>query len=182
VPPNPLAMKIPAHAPPTFTAQRCTCQSMAPTRRTSEWRGQKINVQHDSTLQGNCSHRIRGTTTTLEATLFAFLFHFFRFHPFTTNVTRVLSLEAIKGEAGAASNGGQRREDPATIARTHRNRNHTTTTQETWDLLPLSKVCNPYHEHPGARQHEPQRNPLDVGPFMSEPVYILVSALHTIRV
>jgi hypothetical protein len=31
----------------------------------------------------------------------------------------------------------------------------TTTTQETWDLLPLSKACNPYYEHPGARQHEP---------------------------
>jgi hypothetical protein len=58
----------------------------------------------------------------------------------------------------------------------------TTTTQETWDLLTLSKACNPYYEHPGARQHEPQRNPLDVGPFMPELVYILVSALHTIKV
>jgi hypothetical protein len=58
----------------------------------------------------------------------------------------------------------------------------TTTTQETWDLLPLSKACNPYYGHPGARQHEPQQNPLDVGPFMPEPVYILMSTLHTIRV
>jgi hypothetical protein len=58
----------------------------------------------------------------------------------------------------------------------------TTTTQETWDPLPLSKACNPYYDHPGARQHEPQRNPLDVGPFMPEPVYILVSALRTIKV
>jgi hypothetical protein len=58
----------------------------------------------------------------------------------------------------------------------------TTTTQETWDLLTLSKACNPYYEHLGARQHEPQRNPLDVGPFMPELVYILVSALHTIKI
>jgi hypothetical protein len=58
----------------------------------------------------------------------------------------------------------------------------TITTQETWDLLPLSKACNPYYEHPGVRQHEPQRNPLDIGPFMPEPVYILVFALHTIKV
>jgi hypothetical protein len=32
-----------------------------------------------------------------EATFFVFLFHFYLF---TTNVTRALSLEAIKGEAG----------------------------------------------------------------------------------
>jgi hypothetical protein len=58
----------------------------------------------------------------------------------------------------------------------------TTTTQKTWDLLSLSllKACNPYYEHSGARQHEPQQNPLDVGP--PEPIYILVFALHTIRV
>jgi hypothetical protein len=54
-------------------------------------------------LQGNCSHRIRRRTATLEATFFGFLFHFSRFHPFTINVTRALPLEAIKGKAGAAS-------------------------------------------------------------------------------
>jgi hypothetical protein len=101
VTPNPLATKIPAHALRTFTAQRRTCQSMAPTRRTSEQRGQKINVPHDSTLQGNCSHRIRRRTATPEATFFAFLFHFLRFHYFTANVTQALPLEVIKGEAGA---------------------------------------------------------------------------------
>jgi hypothetical protein len=45
----------------------------------------------------------------------------------------------------------------------------------------FEKACNPYYEHPGARQDEPQRNPLDIEPFMPEPVYILVSALHTIK-
>jgi hypothetical protein len=38
---------------------------------------------------------------TSEATFFVFLFHFPCFHHFTTNVTRALPLEAIKGEAGA---------------------------------------------------------------------------------
>jgi hypothetical protein len=53
--------------------------------------------------------------------------------------------------------------------------------KETWDPLPLSKACNPYYEHSGARQHEQQQNPLDVGPFMPDLVYTLVSTLHTIR-
>jgi hypothetical protein len=53
--------------------------------------------------------------------------------------------------------------------------------KETWDLLPLSKACNPYYEHSGARQHEQQQNQLDVRPFVLKPVYILVSALHTIQ-
>jgi hypothetical protein len=42
---------------------------------------------------------------TLEATFFVFLFHSSRFYSFTTNVTRALPLEAIKGEAGATSRG-----------------------------------------------------------------------------
>jgi hypothetical protein len=48
-------------------------------------------------------HQIRRGTATPEATFFAFLFCFSYFHPFTANVTRALLLEAIKGEAGAAS-------------------------------------------------------------------------------
>jgi hypothetical protein len=36
-----------------------------------------------------------------EATFFVFLFHSPCFYPFTTNVTRALPLEAIKGEAGS---------------------------------------------------------------------------------
>jgi hypothetical protein len=96
-----------------------------------------------------------------EATFFAFVFHFFRFHPFTTHVTRALPLEAIKGEAETMTRGGEKREErdetiqqqqlePISVETT------TTTTQETWDLLPLSKSCNLYYEHPGASQHEPQ--------------------------
>jgi hypothetical protein len=51
-------------------------------------------------------------------------------------VTRALSLEVIKGEAGAIS----KREKKATTARAHLNRNHMHHhSQETWDLLPLSK-------------------------------------------
>jgi hypothetical protein len=63
----------------------------------------KDQSPHDSTLQGNCSHRIRRRTTTPEAIFFAFLFHFSYFHHFTANVTRALPLEVIKGEAGATS-------------------------------------------------------------------------------
>jgi hypothetical protein len=92
VPPNPLTMKI--------MAQRRIGQGMAPARRASERRGQKINVPHDFTLQGNCSHRTRRRTATPEASFFAFLFLFSRFHPFTANVTRALPLEAIKGRQG----------------------------------------------------------------------------------
>jgi hypothetical protein len=134
---------------------------MAPACNTSERRGQKINAPHDSTLHENYSHRIRRRTATPEATFFAFLFHFSNFHPFTANVTRALPLEAIKGEAGATTRGGSKREkrdktihqqqlEPISIETT------TTTTQETWDLLPLSKACNPYYKHSDARQHEPQ--------------------------
>jgi hypothetical protein len=76
---------------------------MALARRTSEWRGQKINALHESTLQGNYFHRIRRRTATPRATFFAFLFYFPCFHHFTINVTRALPLEVIKGEAGATS-------------------------------------------------------------------------------
>jgi hypothetical protein len=54
-------------------------------------------------LQENCSHRIRKEMAMPEATLFSFLFHPFPFLPLTMNVTRALSLQAIKGEAGATS-------------------------------------------------------------------------------
>jgi hypothetical protein len=70
----------------------------------------------------------------------------------------------------------QQQLEPTSIETTHHHHS-----QETWDLLPLLKACNSYYKHPGVRQHEPQRNPLDVGPFMPKPVYILVSALHTIK-
>jgi hypothetical protein len=96
-------------------------------------------------------------------------------------VTRPLPLEAIKGEAGATSrerskHGKKSRQQQPEPHFTHHH------PQETWDPLPLSKkACNPYYEHLSARQHEPQRNPLNVGLFMPEPVYILVSALHTIK-
>jgi hypothetical protein len=82
VPHNLLTMKIRAHAPLILTTQGRTSQSMATTRRTNGWRGQKTNALHVSTLQGNYSHRIRRRTTTPNAIFFVFLFHSLRFHPF----------------------------------------------------------------------------------------------------
>jgi hypothetical protein len=62
---------------------------------------------------------------TPEATFFVFLFHSPCFHPFTTNVTRALPLEAIKGETGATSKGviKQQQLEPTLVKTTH----HTTT-------------------------------------------------------
>jgi hypothetical protein len=101
---------------------------MATTHRTGKQRGQKINALHNSTLQENCSHWIRRRTAMPEATFFAFLFYFPCFHYFTTNVTRALPLEVIKGEAGARTTRAikrkKRKNDQATIARTHLSRNH----------------------------------------------------------
>jgi hypothetical protein len=109
------------------------------------------------------------------------------FSPLAMIVTRALPLEAIKGEAGATSRKGNHAK-----ATTHRSNwleltatkhIHASTyhpSQETWDPLPLSKAYNPYYEHSCARQHEQQQNSLNVGPFMPELVYIIVSALHTI--
>jgi hypothetical protein len=148
---------------------------MVTARNTSRRRGQKINACCISAPQGNCSHRIRRKTATPEATFFVFLFHF---HLFTTNVIRALSLEAIKGEVGATSR--DNRQHIHTIEKTMKNSTHTLLTKtsththhpskETWDPLPLLKACNPYYEHSGARQHEQQQNPLDVGLFMPELV------------
>jgi hypothetical protein len=89
------------------------------------------------------------------------------FHLFTTNITRALFLEAIKGPRKTPQDDSDRH--------THH------PLKETWDPLHLSKACNPYYKHFGARQHEQPQKSLDVGAFMSKPVYILVSALHTIR-
>jgi hypothetical protein len=95
------------------------------------------------------------------------------------NVTQALSLEAIKGEAGATSRAGNRVESTSIETTTSTQMHHPL--KETWDPLPSSKACDPYYEHSSARQHEQQQNPLDIGPFMPKPVSILVSALHTIR-
>jgi hypothetical protein len=158
---------------------------MATTRSTRRWRGQKSNVCGISALQENCSHRRRRKTAMPEATFWVFSFIF---HLFTTNVTRALPLEAIKREAGATSRKREKKASDQTTTHRSNQIEHTSLrhrhihhpSQETWDPLSLSKACNSYYEHSGARQHEQQQNPLDVGPFMPEPVYILVSALHTI--
>jgi hypothetical protein len=121
IPPKSLSTQIRVSIPPTFTAQRRTGQDMSPARRTSEQRGQKINIPHDSTLQGNYSHRIRRRTATPEATFFVFLFYFSCFYHFTANITRALPLEAIKRKAGTIE---KVEKNKATTARTHLNRNH----------------------------------------------------------
>jgi hypothetical protein len=114
---------------------------------------------------------MRRKTATLEATFFVFLFHPFPFPSlyYECNLSPLLRSYKWGGR------GHDRENNEETI--------HTRTppSKETWDPLPLSKACNPYYEHSGARQHEQQQNPLDVGSFMPEPVYILISALHTIR-
>jgi hypothetical protein len=143
---------------------------MAPVCRTGERSGQKINALHDSMLQGNCSHRIRRRTATPEATFFYLSLLFSPFSPLYRKCNPSPPLKSYKREAEATS----RRDKTIKQQQLESISVETTTTiQETWDLLPLSKPCNPYYERPGARQHEPQRNPLDVGPFMYEPVYIL---------
>jgi hypothetical protein len=56
-----------------------------------------------------------------KATFFCFSFIFSLFHLFTMNVTRVISLETIKGEAGATSKGDGREDEETThthLART----------------------------------------------------------------
>jgi hypothetical protein len=92
------------------------------------------------------------------------------------NVTQDLYLEAIKGGQGPHLGTSKKQH-----TRTSPEQNTCTSpSKETWDPLPLSKAFNPYYEHSGVRQHEQQQNPLDVGPFMPEPVYTFVYALHTI--
>jgi hypothetical protein len=53
--------------------------------------------------------------------LFCFSLSFSPFYPFTTNVTRALPLEAIKGEAGATSKGAikQQQLEPTSIETSH---------------------------------------------------------------
>jgi hypothetical protein len=65
--------------------------------------------------RGNCSRWIRRKTAAPEATFFVFSFIFSPFYLFTTNVTRALSLETIKGEAGATS----KRTNAGTNTHTH---------------------------------------------------------------
>jgi hypothetical protein len=107
--------------------------------------------------------------------LFCFSLSFSPFSPLYHDYNPSPPLTNCKREAGATSreDHGNNSQNPPQSKSHH--------SQEIWDLLPLSKACNPYYEHPGARQHEQQGNPLDVGSFMLEPVYILVSALHIIR-
>jgi hypothetical protein len=153
-------------------AQRRTGQDRTTSRNTSKWRGQKINACCVSALQENCSHRIRRKTATPEATFVVFLFYFYLF---ITNVTRALPLEAIKG---------RQRPHLRQSTRVHRNQAithpHTTLTRDLGFAL-SRKLVTPTTSTSIQRQHEQQQNPLDVGSFMPEPVYILMSVLCTIQ-
>jgi hypothetical protein len=136
--------------------------------------------------RGNYSHRIRRKTAAPDATFFIFLFHLFPISPFYHKCNPSPPLENYKrGGRGHAHEEKKRRiEHTTNTEMTHTHLAKTTThtsLEETWDPLPLSKACNPYYEHYGARQYEQQQNPLDVGLFSPEPVYTLVSALHTIQ-
>jgi hypothetical protein len=121
IPPNPLSTQIRTSMSPVLNGTEAHGTRHGHSTQHQQMRAQKINAQYVSTLQENCSHRIRRKTVTPEATFFVFLFHSSCFYPFTTNVTRALPLEAIKGEAGATSKGG----DQAATDRVHLNRNHT---------------------------------------------------------
>jgi hypothetical protein len=116
--PKPLSTQIRVSIPPTFTAQRRTGQDMAPTRRTNERRGQKINIPHDSTLQENCSHRIRRRTTTSEATFFCLSLPFSLFLPLYRKCNPSPPLKSYKR---GGRDDRKRGKNKATTARTHLN-------------------------------------------------------------
>jgi hypothetical protein len=68
IPPTPLSTQIQVPYRLSSMAQKHIEQSMATTRCTSGWRGQKINACCIAALQDNCSHRIRRKTATPKAT------------------------------------------------------------------------------------------------------------------
>ena len=144
--------------------QKHTGRSMAATSCTSGRRGQKLDAHCVSALQGKLLTPNKEEDGHTRGHLFVFLFYLFPFHLFTTNVTRALPLGTIKGEAGATSKRTRLKHNSL------RKHSSSHTTKETWDLHPLSNACNPYYEHSGARQHEHQQHPLDVGIFLPEPV------------
>jgi hypothetical protein len=123
VPPNLLTTKIRVHAPPILMTQGRIGQTMATARRTSGWRGQKINTLHVSTLQGNYSHRIKRRKATPEATFFVFLFYSLCFHPFYHECNPSPPLGSYKRGVRGGKKG--RKE---TTPRTHLNRIQTSRT------------------------------------------------------
>jgi hypothetical protein len=118
---------------------------MAMARRTSGWRGQKINALHVFTLQGNYSHRIRRRTTTSEITFSVFLFHSPCFYLFTMVVTRPLPLEAIKGEAGATSRGDKKTRRKITATTTITTLYTPPLIRDLGSVPSLEKAGNPYY-------------------------------------
>jgi hypothetical protein len=138
---------------------------MVTARCTNGQRGQKLDAHYIPALQGKLLTPDKEEDGHARGHLFVFLFHLFPFHLFTTIVTPALPLGTIKGEAGATSSGTLR------LKHNSLGKNSSShTTKETWDLLPLLNACNPYYEHSGARQHEHQQHPLDIGTFLLEPI------------
>jgi hypothetical protein len=76
---------------------------MATTRYTSGQRGQNLDTDCVSALQGKLLTPDKEEDSHTRGHLF--LFHLFPFHLFTTNVTRALPLGTIKGKVGATSGG-----------------------------------------------------------------------------
>jgi hypothetical protein len=152
---------------------------MAAARCTSRWRAQKINACCISALQGRLLPPDKEEDGHTRGHLFCFSLSSFLILPLYHDCNLSPPLRNYKrGGMERAQKGTRRRRTTTHLMNTY---THLISTEETWDPFPLSKACNPYYEHSGARQHEQQQNPLDVGSFMPEPVYILVSALHTIR-
>jgi hypothetical protein len=100
IPPTPSLRKSERTYRPSSTAQKHTGRSMATTCCTNGWRGQKINARYISTLQGNLLTPNKEEDGHTRGHFFCFSlssFPYFTF--FTTNITRALPLETIKGEA-----------------------------------------------------------------------------------
>jgi hypothetical protein len=135
---------------------------VATTRCTSGWRGQKLDVHCVPALQGKLLTPDKEEDGHTRGHLFVFLSRLFPFHLFTSIVTRALTLGTTKGAAGATSRGGAIKNNSLS------KHSSSHTTKETWDPLPLSKPCTSYYEHSGARQHEQQQHPLDVGTFFAQ--------------
>jgi hypothetical protein len=149
-------------------------------RNTNRRRGQKINVCCISTLQRKLLSPDKRKMATPEVTFFVILFHLFPilslYHKYNPSP---LLRNYKRGGRDRQKEGTKNTRAHTHLAKTSIHTHHPS--KKTWDLLPLSKSCNPYYKYSSARQHEQQPNPLDVGLILPEPVYTFVSALHTIR-
>jgi hypothetical protein len=179
IPPTPLSTRIRAPVPPVLDGTEAHETKHGPSMLHQQMERPKDQCMLLSALQEKLLPSDKEEDGRTWGHLFCFLYHLFSILSFYHKCNPSPLLEKYK-RGGRDPNGGGTQE--RTHAHTSLRQPHTHhPSKETWDPLPLSKACNPYYEHSGARQHEQQQNPLDAGPFLPEPVYTLVSALHTIQ-